>query len=147
MNKKKEQRINVYNKYGGCCAYCGAEISIKDMQIDHMVPRAHKGYAHDFIEDISNKMPSCRGCNHYKRACSLENFRTWLLGNLHKRLEKQYTVKIAIKYGIVSLTPFDGKFYFEKYSTLNREEIKTYNTNKELKEEETETTIERDKND
>lgn len=35
----KEERLKVYNKYGGRCAYCGREIEYKDMQVDHIVPK------------------------------------------------------------------------------------------------------------
>jgi len=36
MNKR--QRIEIYNKYQGHCAYCGEEIDYKQMQVDHHVP-------------------------------------------------------------------------------------------------------------
>ena len=29
----------VYAKYKGHCAYCGCELEMKDMQIDHIVPK------------------------------------------------------------------------------------------------------------
>ena len=38
MISKKTREI-VYNKYNGHCAYCGCEIEMKDMQVDHIVPK------------------------------------------------------------------------------------------------------------
>lgn len=41
MKKKiltKQERMEIYNKYGGHCAYCGKEIEYKDMQVDHIKP-------------------------------------------------------------------------------------------------------------
>ena len=35
-------RKEVYEKYNGKCAYCGCDISIKDMQIDPLVPLYRK---------------------------------------------------------------------------------------------------------
>jgi len=32
---------------------------------------------------------------------------------LHERLQSQYTIKVAINYGIIEIKPFDGIFYFE----------------------------------
>ena len=32
----KSQRQHVYEKYNGHCAYCGCELDIKDMQVDHI---------------------------------------------------------------------------------------------------------------
>ncbi len=35
----KQIREQVYQKYNGRCAYCGHEIAIKDMQVDHIIPK------------------------------------------------------------------------------------------------------------
>ena len=49
------ERQQIYEKFGGRCAYCGCEITIKDMQADHVVP-LHLGGE----DDISNLYPACR---------------------------------------------------------------------------------------
>jgi len=108
--QKKRERQSVYRKYDGHCAYCGREITFKEMQVDHIFPKCSN--APD-IERLSNKNPSCRRCNHYKRAETLENFRRQMK-TLHERVGKIYIAKVAIDYGIVQLKPFDGKFYFER---------------------------------
>ena len=114
------KREKVYEKYNGHCAYCGNEISIKDMQIDHLIPKrlSHPQgfdsyYFYEGLNKIENLMPSCRICNHYKRGYMLEDYRELLL-SLHKRIEKIYIVRVAIRYGLLELKKFDGKFYFEK---------------------------------
>ncbi len=118
MGFSKKTREEVYKKYDGHCAYCGKEIEIKEMQIDHMHPKAYgESYARMVgkveLESIENYMPSCRSCNHYKRALSFEGFRKQML-TLNERIEKIYIIKVAINYGILKLKKFDGKFYFEK---------------------------------
>lgn len=117
MAIKKAIREEVHQKYGGHCAYCGKVIAYKDMQVDHLVPKAHKQYrlvkADKDLDHIDNLMPSCRSCNHYKRANSLKGFRI-MMKTIHKRIEKIYIVKVAIDYGIIKLKPFDGLFYFER---------------------------------
>ena len=65
------------------------------------------------INSFENLMPSCKRCNHYKRAETLEGFRR-LMKTLHERLQSQYNIKVAIDYGIVGIKPFNGIFYFEK---------------------------------
>ena len=110
MSIKKLTRIKVWNKYGQRCAYCGEPITYKEMQVDHLKPKAFGG-----SDDFDNLMPSCRTCNHYKRALSLEDYRREWLGRLHERLKKQYTIKVALKYGIIELNEFSGNFYFELY--------------------------------
>lgn len=115
---KKELRNRVYEKLGGRCAYCGKKIAYKDMQVDHYLPQNSGAYAmvfHDVkdLNDISNLMPSCRRCNHYKRSHLPENFKT-MIKTLHERVEKIYIAKVAIDYGIIILQPHEGIFYFEK---------------------------------
>jgi len=101
-------RQAVHNKYNGHCAYCEKEIDIKDMQVDHAVPKVNGG-----TDDFSNLMPSCRRCNHYKRGEDVKRFRQLLMGLL-LRLQKIYIYKVALDYGFIEENGWDGKFYFEK---------------------------------
>ena len=110
LNKTKRQQV--YDKYGDHCAYCGCAIELKDMQVDHIIPkRLRRGPS--VTDDFNNLNPSCRRCNHYKRASSLKTFRKVLL-TLHERVREQYICKVAEDYGIIAVVPWDGTFYFEK---------------------------------
>jgi len=118
----KIDRQKIYDKFNGHCAYCGGEIKFKDMQVDHIKAKSNnKPIGRDLmgdliypdIDDIINLMPSCRRCNHYKRAETLEHFRI-LLRTLHERIHDKYIVKVAEDYGIIEYHIWDGKFYFEK---------------------------------
>jgi 5-methylcytosine-specific restriction endonuclease McrA len=104
----KIDRNEVWLKYDKHCAYCGKEIEFKNMQVDHIVPKRNGG-----TDEISNLNPSCRICNHYKRALTLSQYRFLWLGGLYERLLKQYTIKVALQYDMIILKPFCGKFYFE----------------------------------
>ena len=108
MNREG-RRKEVWLKYDKHCAYCGKILEYKDMQVDHKKPQRY--YRDDSFENL---MPSCRRCNHYKRARSLEQFRL-LIKTLHERINKQYITKVAIDYGIVKVGAFSGKFHFERY--------------------------------
>jgi len=105
----KIDRTKVYNKYNGHCAYCGNEIEIEDMQVDHIVSQRNGG-----TDDLSNLNPSCRLCNHYKNADPLESFRNWALGGIIKRLMKVYIFRVALRYNMIEIKNWDKKFYFEK---------------------------------
>jgi hypothetical protein len=118
-----KEREKIYQKYDGHCAYCGREIKYKDMQVDHYHPKHLKGWIRSpkmvdlyklptEINDISNMMPSCRRCNHYKRGHTIKGFRM-LMTSLHERIAKIYINKVAIDYGIITINPFNGQFYFE----------------------------------
>ena len=110
----KTQRQQVHQKYGGHCAYCGKEIAFKDMQVDHITPkRLYWTAEKDIANHIDNLNPSCRRCNHYKRARTLRDFKKLIL-TLHKRVRDIYICKVAEDYGIIEVRPWDGIFYFER---------------------------------
>lgn len=115
MSFKKEVREAVHQKYGGRCAYCGSKIEYKDMQIDHLIPRRNYGnkYTEEQIECFENYMPSCRTCNHYKRANSLDAFRK-MIEEIPRKLRQNYIYKVGILYSNVIDNTKPIKFYFEQ---------------------------------
>lgn len=107
---EKIDRQAVYDKYDGHCAYCGRKFdSIRDMQVDHILPQRNGGN-----NELDNLNPSCRLCNHYKRGNDLETFRIFSLGGIIERLKKIYIFRVALKYGMIDIKNWDGKFYFER---------------------------------
>ena len=120
MAISKKLRQKLWERYGGRCAYCGRSIAYKDMQVDHYYPQCkEKFYLRRFKIDVhaeANLMPTCRRCNHYKRARTPKQFKE-LMHTLHERIEAIYILKVAVDFGMVTVKPFDGKFYFEKLTT------------------------------
>lgn len=112
----KKLREQVYQKYGGHCAYCGCELELKDMQVDHIFSVARAKWKKEEIDlnHIDNLMPSCRSCNYYKDTCSIETFRK-NLNTLMERVRKPFIYRLAEKYGMVKEFSWDGKFYFETW--------------------------------
>lgn len=111
----KQQRMQVYEKYNGHCAYCGRPISYNEMQVDHLKPaRNYNKLPEDEIWNMDNYMPACRTCNHYKRANSLEGFRQ-MIQTIPAKLERDsYIYRVGVIYGNVIPEPKKIKFYFEK---------------------------------
>ena len=105
---KTELRKKVWTKYDCKCAYCGEALEYKEMQVDHIEPKFLGG-----ANDTGNYNPSCRQCNFYKSTFSLDQFKGQL-ATITERIKKPFIVRLAIKYGIISFKPFDGKFYYEK---------------------------------
>ena len=128
---KKEDRLKVYHKYDGHCAYCGKHIEYKDMQIDHFVPKNRGCYprwsdkekgaiiSHG-EDDMENYMPSCRACNFRKRDMSLEQFRKAIKEQAKGLLKgsAKFQVNMSIAYGLIE-PAFDKsvEFYFEKFKS------------------------------
>lgn len=122
MAKIKINRTEVYNKCNGHCAYCGKEITMKEMQVDHVKPL----YRNDSVktlevwgvergtDDFENLLPSCSRCNKWKSTYSLEMFRE-IVQNSITRLERDTpNFRLAKDYGLLELTNKKIVFYFEK---------------------------------
>jgi len=99
----------VYEKYGGCCAYCGKEIEFKDMQVDHIVPKRRDG-----TDDFDNLNPACRRCNHYKSSLTLEGFRDTIEKIPEKLMGREYIFKVGVDYGFFEPWRRKVTFYFEE---------------------------------
>lgn len=117
----KEKRIEVWNKYNHHCAYCGCQLEYKDMQIDHIDSiYVHCEYKKektlDEISEINNLMPTCRQCNFYKSTFDIETFRDRLTTVMLKNLQKKFSYRLALKYGLIEENIKSIKFYFEKIS-------------------------------
>ena len=112
----KKTREIVYNKYDGHCAYCGCELDIKDMQVDHFAPVYLFG---DNI-NINNLMPSCRPCNFYINTLTIKKFREQL-GEIKSRLERDsFIYRMAKKYGLIEEKDKEIQFYYEKMDDNNK---------------------------
>lgn len=111
MALSKAVRQTVYEKYNGHCAYCGRKIAYEDMQVDHFV--AKRAWTESGTDEISNLMPSCRMCNHYKRANPLEVFRKYI-SEIPFKLRQNYIYKVGVAYGNIIENVKPIEFYFEK---------------------------------
>lgn len=114
MAISKKTREAVYQKYAGHCAYCGRPIAYKDMQVDHFRPLREWDAAGSGSDDISNLMPACRMCNHYKRANSIETFRRYIR-EIPQKLRDNYIYKVGLAYGNVTEREKPIVFYFELF--------------------------------
>lgn len=121
----KKQRQEVFNKYGGKCAYTGKELG-NDWQVDHMETKFRCRMFGKDANSPENLVPALRIVNHYKRRKSLEEWREYMktfhtrLAKLPKknRVEKRsktkaYMLAVAEAFGITADKPFNGVFYFE----------------------------------
>lgn len=106
----RKVREAVYRKYDGHCAYCGAKIDIKDMQVDHLIP-----FYNDGEETIDNYMPACRQCNFYKSTLTIEKFRNELELIPHRLHEQMFIFRLAEKYGRFTTESVPITFYFETF--------------------------------
>ena len=116
----KQVRQEVHNKYGGHCAYCGCELDIKDMQVDHLESVNWCEQHNKECDYIENYMPSCRMCNYYKSEGTIEQFRERLSDMLMRNVRRPFDYRLALKYNLIIENVHPIKFYFE---TLNNPEL------------------------
>ena len=128
---KKEERLRIYNKYDGHCAYCGKPIKYEEMQVDHLIPK-NRGLHYRRDEDgnvtkrqgpdtMENYMPTCRACNFRKSDLSLEQFREEIkrqAEGLRKGAAK-FQYKMSLAYGLI-VEHLDKPiiFYFENHERI-----------------------------
>jgi 5-methylcytosine-specific restriction endonuclease McrA len=107
---KESLRKSVLDKYNNKCAYCGNNISLDEMKIDHFIPQSKGG-----TDDFENLMPACDICNHYKDSHNIHKF-NFAMQNIINKIKKLYIIKVAIRYGLISFKEFT-EFY---YQTIDR---------------------------
>jgi 5-methylcytosine-specific restriction endonuclease McrA len=103
----KAERRQVYDKTGGRCAYCGCPIDFDEMQIDHVNPLSLGG-----ADDVSNMLPACRSCNHFKGGMTLEKFRKAIERWPDALMRDSVTYRNAVRFGLAIPNPHKVKFFF-----------------------------------
>jgi len=113
----KDIRIRVFNLCGGHCAYCGCDITTKEMQVDHYLS-FESGFAiaqgKGNIDSEDNYLPACRSCNYYKSGMHIENFRAMVYRWCEILMRDSVTFRNAVRYGQVKLNQHAPEFYYEK---------------------------------
>ena len=110
------EREKVYAQCNGRCAYCGTQIELKGMQVDHVIPMDFydlyqaKGFD---LDTMSNYLPSCRSCNHYKSTMMLEKFRSAIENYPYVLARDSVTYRNAVRFDVVRPAPKKVQFYFE----------------------------------
>lgn len=119
-SKTKINREEVYNKCNGKCGYCGIDLKMKEMQVDHIVSQfhyrlnIHKKYTdNDDMNHIDNLLPTCRICNKWKSSHSLETFRKEIELQVKRLNMYSPNYRFAKKYKLIQETEHKIVFYFE----------------------------------
>lgn len=113
-----KMREQVYGIFGGRCAYCGRQIPIEEMQVDHIVSYMRNGGE----DTLDNYYPACKVCNRVKYCLSIDQFREQVrnCARIHHKPKRQYlnadSDKIAEYYDLLGEDWKEKKivFYFER---------------------------------
>ena len=99
----------LHKKYNKRCAYCGEEINLKEMTVDHIHPASLGG-----TSEPENLNPCCSICNEFKKDLLVEEFRAEIEEQLSKTISKKW-FSLLYKYNLMNIG--NGQlpvvFYFE----------------------------------
>lgn len=127
MKLTPSDRQQLYNRYGGRCAYCGNLLGSK-WHADHRAPVGREGHwqgrkgfvltgrlRHPQNDNKANLEPACIPCNVDKSDSSLEAWRKRLQRS-HEILHRNYsTYRHAVRLGVIQpINPPKVEFYFER---------------------------------
>jgi len=97
--------------FGGRCAYCGTEVTVKAMQVDH-VKSQRRGHVFDRDDSPENLHPACASCNWWKSTFTVEEFREEIK-NKTTRLKNISAFQLSERYRQIEIKNEPVIFYFE----------------------------------
>jgi len=115
---KKEERIAVFNKFDGHCAYCGQAIKLNGFEVDH-IEALRRTEVWGGSDEIKNKFPACLPCNRGKSTFTVEKWRGQLQNKITSLNRDSATYRAAKRFGLVIETTESVLFYFERFNNLN----------------------------
>jgi hypothetical protein len=117
-------RQEIFDLTNGHCAYCGCELTLKSMQIDHIYAFNSGGKC-----DKRNYFPACRPCNFRKSTLNIEDFRKQLEDTLKNLNQYSANYRQAKRFGMIYEFSEKVVFFFE----LNQETASRLKRLKKLK--------------
>lgn len=114
----KIDRVSVYNRYNGHCAYCGKPITLSTMQIDHIISKSHHRFIPKHkkfqINNVENLNPACRCCNIRKGPLSVDEFRKQIKRDILQLRRDNAKFRTVERFGLIKVSNINVVFYFEK---------------------------------
>lgn len=112
LKNNKLKKI-VLEKYDCKCAYCGASLDYKTLQVDHIKPKRRHIKGYYGTDDIENLNPCCKSCNSSKSSFDLEVWRKEIQFKKDRIFRDSSTFRLLIKFNLVKYTDKKVLFYFE----------------------------------
>lgn len=117
----KNTRILILNKFNNKCAYCGVDLTIKNLTVDHIIPKRRGANRYELSQhgrgsdDIDNYNPCCYSCNSSKSTFSIEKWREEI-SKKHKRLLRDNSsYRLLNRFGLIKINT-NVIFYFEIFN-------------------------------
>lgn len=134
LNKQQIRKI-VLSKFSNHCAYCGCDIDMSTMQVDHIEPRyrgntdlqlANRGLSRGDWR-IDNLNPACSVCNKWKNAFTIEGFRNEISMQLERVKRDSANYRMCLKYGLIKETPHPIIFFYQTHPAFGVKGLEVVN--------------------
>lgn len=113
--KRREFRHSVLNKYDSKCAYCGCELSINSLRLDHIIPVKRGEFKATKNSELLNDFnPCCNSCNSSKGALSIKDWKKIIISRLDNLVDSNYNLRLLVVLDIIRMTDTRILFYYEK---------------------------------
>lgn len=117
----KEKRTRIWNKFYKKCAYCGVDLPLEKMQIDHLNPIFRNDSDERLLKmgiirgtnNYENLYPSCARCNRWKSTYTLEKFREEISMQITRLERDSSAFRMAKDFKLVKKNYKIPIFYFE----------------------------------
>ena len=103
LKSRRSIRRSVWGKYGGRCAYCGADVPLRECHMDAFYPS--KGLVPE------NMMPACDFCFLHKKGKTPAQFQAYIQKCL-ERVRKIREYRCARRYGLIVEPTFPVTFHY-----------------------------------
>ena len=104
-----EDRRELWEIQNRRCGYCGTQIGIREVTVDHIIPLSRGG-----PDCADNVICSCKPCNELKRDRTVEEFRALIAGASYNLMQKSPEYRAAIRFGFIREYRKPATFYFER---------------------------------
>lgn len=113
------KRAVIFDKTGGKCLYCGADLTGTRWQADHVYPIIRhpetKTCVNPEFDTIENMFPSCGPCNNFKSTFDIEGFRWRIKEQFDNVLKYSTGARQLFRMGLLTINKDpDFKFWFER---------------------------------
>ena len=108
-------RIIILKKFNNKCAYCGGDLDLSNLNIDHISPKNRKSKGKEIGDDsINNFNPSCFTCNSSKGNLSIDEWRNAIENKNYMCFKNSATYRVLIHFNRIIEIKEPIEFYFEK---------------------------------
>lgn len=92
MRRKRIDKKYIYERDKGICTFCGRELLLRQISLDHYLPKSKGG-----PDDIFNLVLSCKKCNEYKKSRIPQDYKDKIIELFKKGVKNGKIIGAGLK--------------------------------------------------